>query len=373
MHVDLGLTFRIITFLITLSVLIVLHEWGHFIVAKLSRVRVTDFAIGFGPSLICIRYNGTNYRINPFLVGGYCLMLGEDGRKTEQSGVTATPVDLAAEAGRFGTDFQSKPVFARLAIVLAGPIMNFVLGFAIFLIAFAAIGRQLPTTTVASLSSPTMPAAMAGLRPGDTITAIDGKPVSDGTAMVGQINRSAGIPLTLSVRRGAATLTIKVTPVSTEVNGRRVGLTGFSPAFTSVPEPFTRSVSEAWDQTALVLASTVGSLVQLATHFTHTAPQLSGIIGIGQVATQIQQEGWGPYLVFAGSISILLGFFNLLPLPALDGGRAAFFIAEILRGKPVDPEKEGLVHVVGFVVLMALMVVIAFHDIQRLLLHQSIL
>ncbi|TAM59468.1 PDZ domain-containing protein [bacterium] len=373
MHADLGLTFRIITFLITLSVLIVLHEWGHFIVAKLARVRVTDFAIGFGPSLISIRYKGTNYRINPFLVGGYCLMLGEDGRKAEQSGVTATPVDPAEEPGRYGTDFQGKPVLSRLAIVLAGPIMNFVLGFVIFVVALAAIGRQFPTTTVAALSSPSMPAALAGLRPGDTITAIDGEPVHDGAAMVGRINRSAGIPLVMSVRRGDSTLSIRVTPVATNVNGRRIGLTGFSPAFASARLPIARAVPEAWDQTVLVLASTVSSLVQLATNFAHTAPQLSGIIGIGQVATQVQQEGWGPYLVFAGSISILLGFFNLLPLPALDGGRAAFFVAEILRGKPVDPEKEGLVHVVGFVVLMALMVVIAFHDIQRLLLHQNIL
>jgi len=373
MHADFGLMFRIVTFLVTLSVLIVLHEWGHFIVAKLSKVRVTDFAIGFGPSLLCIRYKGTNYRINPFLVGGYCLMLGEDGRKAEQAGVTATPVDVAAEQGEYGTDFQSKPVFTRLAIVLAGPFMNFVLGYLIFVIAFAGIGRQIPTTTVASLTSPTMPAAKAGLRPGDTITAIDGTPVSDGAAMVARINRSEGVPLVFTVRRGDRTLTIRVTPVGSNVNGRHIGLTGFVPAFRSVPEPISQALPQAWEQTMLVLGSTVGSLVQLVTHFTNTAPQLSGIIGIGQVATQVQQEGWGPYLVFAGSISILLGFFNLLPLPALDGGRAAFFIAEILRGKPVDPEKEGLVHVVGFVVLMALMVVIALHDIQRLLLHQSLL
>ncbi|MDE2571463.1 MAG: site-2 protease family protein [bacterium] len=373
MHADLGLVFRIVTFLITLSVLIVLHEWGHFIVAKLSKVRVTDFAIGFGPSLLTVRYNGTNYRLNPFLVGGYCLMLGEDGRKAEQAGLAPEPVDLAEEGGKYGTDFQSKPVWARLAIVVAGPFMNFVLGFAIFVVALAGIGQQVPTTTVASLSSPAMPAAKAGLRPGDTITAIDGVPIADGTAMVKRINRSAGIPLTLTVRRDDRTLSIHVTPVESEVNGRHLGLTGFVPGFRSVPVPLAQALPQARDQTLLVLASTVGSLVQLVTHFTHAAPQLSGIIGIGQVATQVEQQGAGPYLVFAGSISILLGFFNLLPLPALDGGRAAFFIAEILRGKPIDPEKEGLVHVVGFAVLMALMLVIALHDIQRLLMHQSLL
>jgi len=251
--------------------------------------------------------------------------------------------------------------------------MNFVLGFAIFVAAFAGIGRQVPTTTVATLTSPTMPAARAGLRPGDTIVAIDGSPVSDGAAMVQRIYRSLGVPLTMTVRRGAEQLTIRVTPTAGVINGKKVGLTGFAPAFASVPEPLGQAIPDAFDQTSLVLASTVGSLVQLVTNFTHTAPQLSGIIGIGEVATQVQREGWGPYLVFAGSISILLGFFNLLPLPALDGGRAAFFIAEILRGKPVDPEKEGLVHVVGFVVLMALMVVVALHDIQRLLMHQSLI
>src|SRR5581483_3749560 len=111
---------------------------------------------------------------------------------------------------------------------------------------------------------------------------------------------------------------------------------------------------------------TVGSLVLLVTHFSKYAPQISGPIGMGQVALTVEDWGWGPYLRLAATISFALGLFNLLPIPALDGGRAAFIVAEMLRGKPVDPEKEAMVHIAGFAALMALMLLIAFHDIARI-------
>lgn len=367
---------KVALFLLVLSVLIVLHELGHFVVARRNGVRVNEFAVGMGPKLFgwTSKRSGTLYSLRVLPIGGYCAMQGEDGKTSE-----AEQQREFLQAGASGTpqsdNFQAKSPWARLAIVLAGPIANFVLCYAILLFGALAFGVASPTgmqPIVGTLIADS-PGAKAGIRPGDRIVTVDGRAVT-GANLVDTIHQSLGKRLTIEFSRGGATQTVSVTPIPCSSLGmggiktktEKMGCIGFQPvpAFVHVGigEAFGDSVTEFGN----IADQTVGSIAMLVVHFTQYAPQVSGVIGMGQVATTIQDFGWAPYLMLAATISFALGIFNLLPIPALDGGRAAFIIAEIVRGKPIDPEKEAMVHVAGFAALMALMLLVAFHDIARI-------
>jgi regulator of sigma E protease len=155
--------------------------------------------------------------------------------------------------------------------------------------------------------------------------------------------------------------------------GKNQGCIGFSPVPAYERVGFGRAVRDSGQEFVAIATQTIGGIVLLATQFTKYAPQIAGPIGMGQVAATVQDWGWGPYLKLAATISFALGLFNLLPIPALDGGRAAFIIAELIRGRPVDPEKEAMVHIAGFAALMALIVLVAFHDIARIVSGQGVM
>ncbi len=357
---------EIIVFLTMLSILVVLHEAGHFFVARRNGVRVNDFAVGFGPTLLkwTSPRSGTNYRLNLLPIGGYCAMQGEDGHTNE-----AEQQRAFRETGAAPQDgnFQSKTTWQRLAIVVAGPIANLVLAYAIFVIGAATFG--VPWAGVTARIGPVLPnsaAAAAGLRIGDEIVAIDGVRYNSGDAIVEKIHRSAGVPLHLTYARQGQETTILITPRGEMDGGKIVGRIGFrpTPVFRRVDPLKALSVGalEMRDQTV----GQIGALGDLVAHPIERGPQLSGVIGMERAASAYQEMGWGPYFQLAAAISIALGIFNLLPIPALDGGRAIFILAEMLRGRPVDREKEALVHVTGMAVLMVLMVSVAFHDIANI-------
>lgn len=356
---------KVLTFLIMLSVLIVLHELGHFFVARRAKVRVNEFAVGMGPKLFgwTSPRSGTLYSLRALPIGGYCAMQGEDGKTSE-----AEQQREFRDAPQVDSDnFQAKPAWQRLVIVLAGPIANFVLCFAILLVGALTFGvagnSSQPVVGVIVKGSP---ADAARMRAGDRIVEIDGRRMDNGTTLVDTIHQSLGKKLDLIYERGGARTEIYVTPKLCPIAGKKWGCIGFTP----VPAYQRVGPLEALRASAVgfvgIADQTLGSIVLLATHFTQYAPQISGPIGMGQVAATVEDWGWGPYLTLAATISFALGLFNLLPIPALDGGRAAFIIAELLRGKPVDPEKEAMVHIAGFAALMALMLLVAFHDIARI-------
>jgi regulator of sigma E protease len=356
---------KILTFLVMLSVLIVLHELGHFIIARRNGVRVNEFAVGMGPKLFgwTSPRSGTLYSLRALPIGGYCAMQGEDGKTSEaeqQREFRETP-HLEQD------NFQAKTPWRRLAIVLAGPIANFVLCYVILLTAALAFGvagnGNQPVVGVLVQGSP---AAVAGLRPGDRIVALDGVAVHNGAALVDTIHGSLGKKLDLVYERNGARTEIYVTPAACPIPGKKWGCIGFSPVPAYRRVGFVDAVRESGTQFRNIADQTVGGIVLLATHFTKYAPQISGPIGMGQLAATVEDWGWGPYFWLAATISFALGLFNLLPIPALDGGRAAFIVAELIRGKPVDPEKEAMVHIAGFAALMALMLLVAFHDIARI-------
>jgi regulator of sigma E protease len=355
---------KVVVFLIMLSVLVVLHELGHFVVARLNRVRVNDFALGMGPTLLkwTSPRSGTNYRLNLLPIGGYCAMQGEDGKTNEAEQQRRF---RAEAANPDDANFQAKPPQRRLAIVAAGPAANFLVAFALLFVVAIGFGTQVATPTVGVLQ-PGMPAQRVGLRPGDTIVSVDGVPVRSGEQLVETIHGSAGKELTLGVRRGGRVFVVHATPVRRTLMGKSVGLLGFAPKEAMQRAGFFAALGDAGNSFWFFLSMQLGVLVALITAPTHTFGGLAGPVGIAALSGQVQTLGWGPYLMLAAQLSISLGIFNFLPIPALDGGRGAFIVAELLRGKPVDPEKEAFVHFAGFAALMMLMVFVTYHDIVRL-------
>jgi regulator of sigma E protease len=397
---------KIALFLVMLSILVVLHEFGHFIMARRAGVRVNDFAVGFGPTLLkwTSPRSGTNYRVNLLPIGGYCAMQGEDGTTSEAEQQRQFREELAREnepaparaAGSVAVldrpatlgepilfserkanapkpvaasdNFQSKSPLARLSIVVAGPIANFILAFLILLVGSVAFGAASDSIgpQIAEIT-PNSPAMHAGFRVFDRIVAIDGETIRSGKQLVETIHHSTGKLLHITIVRSGQTQTIAVTPRLTPMpDGTKMGAIGFRPMPIFQRVPLAQAVPDAALDFVGTVKLQIGSYIALFSHLRENAGQLSGVIGMGAEAGTVQDLGWGPYFTLAANISIALGILNLLPFPALDGGRAVFIIAEMLRGKPVQAEKEALVHVTGFAVLMVLMVAIAYHDIFNL-------
>ncbi|MGH7728016.1 MAG: M50 family metallopeptidase [Vulcanimicrobiaceae bacterium] len=356
---------NIVVFLAMLSLLIVLHEAGHFILARRNGVRVNDFALGFGPTLVkwTSPRSGTNYRINLFPVGGYCAMQGEDARES----AAAQQRSYRASGAGAGDNFQAKSPWQRLAILFAGPGANFLLAVALFYIGAVAFG--VASSALSTEVGPVLegsPAMRAGLQPGDRILTIDGVPQRDGKQMVTTIEGSIGKRLSIGLLRGGTVHTISVVPRAERADGKLVGRIGFAVvgAYRRV-DPI-RAIPLAFGELWTGVSEQVDGYAQLIRNPAKNVGEFSGPIGMERAAAAYQQIGWGPYLQLAATISIALGILNLLPLPALDGGRAAFVIAELIRRRPVEPEREALVHFSGFAVLVALMIFIAFHDISNI-------
>ncbi len=356
---------RICVFLLMLSILVVLHELGHFIVARANGVRVNDFAVGFGPTLLkwTSPRSGTNYRLNVFPLGGYCAMQGEDGKTSE-----------AEQQRRYrdahsldGEDFQSKAPWRRLAIVAAGPVANFLVALVILIV--GAIGFGVASDHVSTSIGPLLadsPGVRAGLHVGDRIVSLDGVPVRDGQDMVARIHASPGKPIALVYERHGVSKTVTVTPMKRVVDGKTVGIIGFQTQLEYQRVGIVSAVVYGSQFFADSVVKNLAGFGNLIVH-PHTAlSQVSGPIGMERISSQVQDLGWGPYLQLVAMISMALGIFNFLPIPALDGGRGIFILAEMLRGRPVDPEKEAIVHVTGFALLMVLMVFVAYHDVATI-------
>jgi regulator of sigma E protease len=358
---------KIVTFLVMLSILITLHEYGHFLIARRNGVRVNEFALGMGPKIFgwTSKRSGTLYSLRALPIGGYCAMQGEDNKTSE-----AEQQREFRESKQLDDDnFQAKSPWQRLAIVLAGPFANFLLCYLLLFIGAVAFGAPSANGAqpVIGFLVKGSPADVAGMRLGDRIVSIDDQPIANGKALVDAIHGSLGKKLYVTYARDGVDTGVYVTPKPCPTpETAKWGCIGFSP----VPTYERVGIGEAFVGAGVgfvnIADNTVGSLVLLATHFNKYASQTMGPVGMGQAAGTIQDLGWAPYFGLAAMISFSLGLFNLLPIPALDGGRAAFILAELVRGKPIDPDKEAMVHFAGFAALIALILVVTFHDILRI-------
>jgi len=376
---------KVLTFVIMLSVLVVLHEFGHFLMARRMGVKVNEFAVGMGPKIVGWKSprTGTLYSFRALLIGGYCAMEGEDNKTSEAEQQREFQAgrglgNLAPSTVRSTTaendpvlvsgNFQAKSPWQRLAIVLAGPFANFILCYVILLVAALTFGvqsdRAQPVVGTLVAGSP---AQIAGIRPGDRIVELNGKAITGGKQLIDTIHSSLGKRLDLVYSRDGVRTEVFVTPASCNRPGmEKMGCIGFTPVLAYARVGIGEAVQDSGEEFVNIVDQTIGGVVLLVTQFGKYANQVAGPIGMGQVAVTVQDFGWGPYFFLAAVISFALGLFNLLPIPAMDGGRAAFIVAELVRGKPVDPEKEAMVHIAGFAALMALMLLVAFHDIARI-------
>lgn len=358
---------KVALFIAVLSVLVVLHEYGHFILARLNNVRVLEFSVGFGPKLFgwTSKKSGTAYSLRALPLGGYCAMHGEDNKSSEAE----QQREFRGGTAAYDDDnFQAKKPLTRLAIIAAGPIANFILCLAILFASALAFGVQSERyqPRVGPLTPPNMPAQRAGMHAGDRILKINSVGITNGQQLVNTIHGSLGKPLAVTFDHDGTVRTVSVTPVHCPAPYQNLGCIGFQPVNAFEHVGFREAVSATLINFVFIGRQTFGSLALLVSHPRQYAGQVSGVVGMGQAAMAFQDFGWGPYTFFAAVISFALGLFNLLPLPALDGGRAAFIIAELVRGKPVDPEKEALVHITGFAVLIALMLVINFYNVVQI-------
>lgn len=336
--------------IVMLGVLIFVHELGHFVSARAVGIRVMEFAMGFGPKLFSKKgKSGTTYSLRALPLGGFCAYYGEDEDLGEN--------DMIA--------YNKQPVWKRFISVLAGPLMNFLVAVLILVLLFAAVG--LPGAAIPQIGTlmQDMPAADAGLLPGDTFVEVNGTQVTDVTQMSGLIDGLEGGTAEIVVDRKGELLRFEMTPRWNAEEER--SLIGIYFANETVRLGFGESVKYAFLETGGMVKAMVDFLGNLIFRG-EGVNDIAGPVGtLNLIQEQTQTGGLRSYLSLAAMISVNLGFFNLLPIPGLDGSRLIFLLLEAIRRRPMDPNKEGMVHLAGFVLLMGLMVVVLFKDIRQLL------
>lgn len=415
----------ILAFIIIFGTLVFFHELGHLVFAKRAGILCREFAIGMGPKVFTYKRKETQYTIRLLPLGGYVRMAGEDADQVELKAgfriglvfddedkvtkiilnnkdkypdiriVEVDTVDLDKELfirgyededgeesqlktfyvhpeavivengvenqiAPYDRQFNSKSLGHRTMTIFAGPLMNFVLAFFIFLIIGLFQGVVVDDAKLGELTADGV-AIKAGLQTGDTIQSIEGEKVSSWTEVQANIQKHPGQEIDFVVERDNQILTIPVTPKEVEREGQKIGIIGVYPPVEKAPlKAIQYGATETYFWTKQIFII-LGDLVTGG----FTLDSLSGPVGIYKSTEEVAQEGIFVLMKWGALLSINLGIMNLLPLPALDGGRLLFFLVEFLRGKPVDRQKEGMVHIIGFALLMLLMIVVTWNDIQR--------
>ncbi len=413
----------VIAFIVIFGALVFFHELGHFIFAKRAGILCREFAIGFGPKVFSHKKGETTYTIRLLPIGGFVRMAGEDPEMVEikpghrigllldqdekitkiilnnkdkypearivevesadierdlfikgyadgdEETVQTFTINREAVMVEDGTEtqiapydrqFSSKTLGQRTMAIFAGPMMNFILAFVVFVIIALLQGVPSLDPMLGKLT-PDGAALKAGLKEGDIVQSIKGAEISSWTDVVEMIRKNPNTELEFAIERNGKTMEIPVTPERKKVDGENIGIIGvYSPVEKSPLKAVTYGFHETYNWTKDIF----GMLGKLVTgQFSIDA--LSGPVGIYQSTDMVAKSGIYYLMKWAGILSINLGIMNLLPIPALDGGRLLFFAIEALRGKPIDRQKEGMVHFIGFALLMLLMLVVTWNDIQR--------
>ena len=350
-----------------LGFLIFIHELGHFLAAKWMGVRVLEFGFGYPPRLAKLfTRNGVDYTLNWLPFGGFVRMAGEDGDDDDPH---ALP-NVAA--------------WRRIIVMVAGPTMNLLTAVVIFAILMMAGVPTLksgvnPESFPVQIEAvaPDSPAQQAGLKPGDIIIAINGENVTGIQSVVKTINDNAGADVTLSLKRGDETITTRLRPRLPEEIPAGQGATGvqigpylpddaIEVVHYNPIRALVGGVKQTWDTTVLMI---VGLVELFRGWLSPSVPSpeggVGGLVAIGRITAEVAKEGWRNLFNLAAFLSINLGILNLLPIPALDGGRISFALAELISRRRIPPEKEALVHMAGFIILVGLMIIVTFMDISN--------
>ncbi|HHW40380.1 MAG TPA: RIP metalloprotease RseP [Syntrophomonadaceae bacterium] len=339
----------IIISLLVLGFLIVVHELGHFVVAKVVGIQVDEFSIGFGPKLLSIKSqrDQTRYSFRLLPLGGYVKMAGMEPNDDHING------------------FNKKPLKDRFAVISAGSLTNFLVAIVLFIIVFSLIG--IPTPSNANIIGDIIsgsPADRAGLKTGDRIIKVNDVNTPRWNDIANKIHKSGGQKVRLVIERSGHTYTFYVTPqfdpqMQISQIGIRQGIRWERQGFLQAVR---LGLDRAFGFSKLILVGILGMV-------TGAVPpsEIAGPVGITQMIGDAARGGLGYLLSFTAILGINLALVNLLPIPALDGSRLMFLCIEGIRGKPIDPEKENFIHLIGFALLMVLFLLITYNDLVRIL------
>lgn len=344
----------IIAVIIVFSVLILSHEFGHFLMAKKMAVKVEVFSVGFGPNIWSIKKGGTAYTISAIPVGGYVKMAGEE------PGEERTGADW---------EFYSKPIYKRFSIVVAGTAFNYILGFLLFSTVFM-IGAPVLSSRIGRILEG-YPAEKAGLKENDKIIKIDGKKVEYWEEVLDIIHKKKKSDITLVIDRNGEILTFTVkgkSELQKDIFGKsvRVTLIGIAPSdeVNFVKYGFFKSIERGtrttWNITTLTYRAIWGMLTGAL-----SVKEASGPIGIFVFTGRAARMGLVPLLNISALISVSLAIINLLPLPPLDGGHILFLAIEKLKGRPLDRKVQEIVQQTGWILLITLLLIVSWNDILR--------
>jgi len=340
----------IVAFIVILVVLIIAHELGHFVTAKAFGVRVDEFGLGFPPRLFSIRRGETLYSLNAIPLGGFTKMAGEEDPKVTRS-------------------LASKSTGIRLLVLSAGSLMNVLLPFLLFSIAFMIPHNQVMGQVVVAEVAMNSPAAIAGIKSGDTLLEINKQPVNNTGDLYRYTQLNLGKEVTILVEHpDATTENIQLIPRWEPPEGQGaigVAASTSNPTIVRQHYPFWKAVPigvKTCVETLILFKNGIVSMIIGA-----TPVAVAGPVGIVQITGEVAKAGISPLLEFAAFLSINLAIINIFPLPALDGGRIVFVLLEwVRRGKRISPQTEGLVHFIGFALLIAVILVITYQDIIRI-------
>ena len=335
--------------ILLLGILVAVHEFGHSIAARISGIEVMEFAVGMGPKLFgwTSKKSGTKFSLRVIPFGGFCAFYGED--------------DVEGKSKDDPRAYGKQNVWKRIFTVAMGPMMNFVLALVVAFGFFFFLGELVTVPAVDALMEG-YPAAAAGLLPGDEIIAVDGTSIADTNAVVAAL--SAGGEADVTIRRGSEKHTFTIIPKWNEEEQRY--LIGISFAQERVKLDFLTSVKAGWQNCVRAGSAVFDALGSLFTK--EGIEQVSGPVGAVAVVSQaVQANGVDAFLSLLMLISVNLGLMNLLPIPGLDGSRIVFHLIEAVRGKPIKPEREAMVHLIGMVFLLGLMIFFTYKDIVRII------
>lgn len=346
----------IVIFIAILVLLILAHELGHFMTAKLSGVKVEEFGIGFPPRLISFKRGETVYSLNAIPLGGFTKLLGEEDPTLRGS-------------------LASKSIATRVLVLSAGSLMNILLPIVLFSAAFMIPHDMLLEKVQIEEVAPGSPAQSAGIEPGDTILEINGHPIKNRGDIGYLIHLNLGSEVNILLEKtDFSSKEVNVKPRWNPPEGQGaigIVITGVDSTVIRESYPFWKaipsSITHCWE--ILVLFRN-----EIVTWFLGATPQLAGPIGIAELTGEVAKAGFSALLKFTALISINLAIINLFPFPGLDGGRLVFVALEwVRRGRRIPPQKEGLVHLIGFIVLIIVIAVVSYYDIIRIIQGESLL
>jgi regulator of sigma E protease len=352
----------IVPFLFTLTVIVFFHELGHFLVARWCGIKVLVFSLGFGPEIAGFTDRlGTRWKLSAVPLGGYVKFFGDENEASVPD--AATLAAMSEEERKHS--FFGQSVGRRAAVVVAGPLTNFILAIVLFAAVFMVVGKQIAVPRVSAVEAGS-PAAAAGFQPGDLVTAIDGHKVDNFVDMQRIVGFAGGHPLTIVVDRGGVPITLTATP---ELRGGRgvLGVTRSNqPGDVRVESvaPLD-AVKLGVDKTWFIVETTL-SYIRDVFVGRQSADQIGGPIGIARISGQVAELGWGALIDFIGVISVSIGLLNLFPVPLLDGGHLLFYLIEAVRGRPLSERAQEVGFRIGLAIVVMLMIFATVNDILHL-------